>query len=113
MPDTDSNEQVDALGFDYLDAQPHAAWKVLREHCPVKPLPVPEGDTPVYMVMRHDDIESVFRDPATYSSAIHNETIGPVMGEIILGWTGRSTRTIATWWPARSGRRRSRSGTPS
>ncbi|MCU1457211.1 MAG: cytochrome [Actinomycetia bacterium] len=89
MPDTDSNEQVDALGFDYLDAQPHAAWKVLREHCPVKPLPVPEGDAPVYMVMRHDDIESVFRDPETYSSAIHNETIGPVMGEIILGMDGQ------------------------
>jgi cytochrome P450 len=89
MSEPESNAEVDALGFDYLDAQPHAAWKVLREHCPVKPLPVPEGDTPVFMVMRHDDIESVFRDPVTYSSAIHNETIGPVMGEIILGMDGQ------------------------
>jgi cytochrome P450 len=89
MPDIDSNEQVEALGFDYLASQPHAAWKVLREQCPVKAMPTGPGDRPTFMVLRHDDIESVMRDPATFSSAIHNESMGPVMGEIILGMDGQ------------------------
>jgi cytochrome P450 len=87
--DAERDEAVAALGMDYLDAQPHGAWKVLREKCPVKSLPMPDGERPVYMVMRHDDIESVMRDPATFSNAIHNETMGPVMGEIILGMDGQ------------------------
>jgi cytochrome P450 len=89
MSESESNAAVEAIGLDYLDAQPHDAWKVLRQECPVKALPMPEGERPIYMVMRHDDIEEVLRDPATFSSAIHNESIGPVMGEIILGMDGQ------------------------
>jgi cytochrome P450 len=89
MSEAESNAAVEALGMDYLDAQPQAAWKVLRAQCPVKSLPIPDTEQPVYMVMRHDDIESVMRDPATFSNAVHNDTMGPVMGEIILGMDGQ------------------------
>jgi cytochrome P450 len=76
-------------GLDYTALQPHDSWKALREQCPVQPLPAGEGGRPTFMVMRHDDVESVLRDATTFSNAIHNESMGPVMGELILGMDGQ------------------------
>ncbi len=76
-------------GLDYAALQPHDTWKALRQQCPVQPLGVGEGGRPAYMVMRHDDVESVLRDATTFSNSIHNESMGPVMGELILGMDGQ------------------------
>ena len=44
------------------------------------------------MVTRHEDVEAVLRDPDRFSSRINNETMGPVMGTLILGMDGDEHR---------------------
>ena len=44
------------------------------------------------MVTRYDDVEAVLRDPDRFSSRINNETMGPVMGTLILGMDGDEHR---------------------
>ncbi|MEX0664127.1 MAG: cytochrome P450 [Acidimicrobiia bacterium] len=82
---------TDAVDIDFLMAQPHEAWKQQRAECPVAPVETP-GDRPTYMVLRHDDVESVLRDATTFSSSIHHEMMGPVMGEAIVGMDGQEHR---------------------
>lgn len=75
-------------GMDFLMEQPHAMWQQLRAECPVQPI----GGAPdreAFMVLRRDDVEGVLRDPATFSSSIHNEIMGPVMGEAMIGMDGQ------------------------
>ena len=47
---------------------------------------------PMWMVTRYDDVEAVLRDPDRFSSRINNETMGPVMGTLILGMDGDEHR---------------------
>jgi len=78
--------------LDFLMAQPHEMWKERRATCPVQSIGRPTGERETFMVMRHDDVEAVLRDPATFSSAIHHEMMGPVMGETMLGMDGQEHR---------------------
>ena len=45
-----------------------------------------------WMVTRYDDVEAVLRDPDRFSSRINNDTMGPVMGTLILGMDGDEHR---------------------
>ncbi|MGE5272068.1 MAG: cytochrome P450 [Thiohalocapsa sp.] len=57
-----------AAGFDLADtaiqANPHPAYAWLREHAPIHPV----RGMPMWVVSRHDDIEAILRDPATFAS---------------------------------------------
>jgi cytochrome P450 len=79
------------LAIDHTMQQPHELWRDLRAQCPVQPAGEYEG-RPTFMVLRHDDVEAVLRDGATYSSAIHNELMGEVMGEAMIGMDGQEHR---------------------
>ena len=78
--------------LDFMMTQPHEMWKERRATCPVQSIGRPTGERETFMVMRHDDVEAVLRDPATFSSAIHHEMMGPVMGETMLGMDGQEHR---------------------
>ena len=85
--------EVTGLGsIDHLMRQPHEVWERLRSSCPVQPVPDVPGGRDMYMVVRHDDVDAVLRDPQTFSSHINHESMGPVMGEIILGMDGDEHR---------------------
>ena len=45
-----------------------------------------------FYVTRHDDVERVLRDPATFSSSINGEVIGRYMGDLILAMDGHDHR---------------------
>ena len=82
---------AEAPAIDFLMAQPHERWKQQRAQCPVAPVGT-EGERPTFMVLRHDDVEGILRDPGTFSSSIHHEMMGPVMGEAIVGMDGQEHR---------------------
>jgi cytochrome P450 len=85
-------EDSDAV-VDHLMTQPHELWKQLRAAAPVQSA---GADTPMeretFMVMRHADVEAVLRDADTFSSSIHHEMMGPVMGEAMIGMDGQEHR---------------------
>ena len=74
--------------MDFLMEQPHALWQQLRSECPVQSIGG-DADREAFMVLRRDDVEAVLRDPATFSSSIHNEIMGAVMGEAMIGMDGQ------------------------
>jgi cytochrome P450 len=78
--------------LDFMMEQPHELWKERRATCPVQSIGRPTGERETFMVMRHDDVESILRDPATFSNSIHHEMMGPVMGETMLGMDGQEHR---------------------
>ncbi|HEY8218119.1 MAG TPA: cytochrome P450 [Acidimicrobiia bacterium] len=86
MPDTS-----DPIALDHTMAQPHELWSDLRQQCPVQPAGEYNGRE-TFMVLRRDDVEAVLRDGATYSNAIHDELMGEVMGETMLGMDGQDHR---------------------
>jgi cytochrome P450 len=81
----------DAVAMDHTMTQPHALWQELRAACPVQPAGV-VNERETFMVLRHDDVEAVLRDPDTFSSSIHNEIMGSVMGEAMIGMDGQEHR---------------------
>jgi cytochrome P450 len=73
---------------DHMMTQPHELWKQLRAQCPVQSAgSALERET--FMVLRHDEVEAVLRNPDTFSSSIHHEMMGPVMGEAMIGMDGQ------------------------
>jgi cytochrome P450 len=100
MADSDAGESVtDGIsGSDQrdmvidLDIDIYGFWAGCRRDSPVLEV---DGDTmgrPTWMVTRYDDVEAVLRDPDRFSSRINNETMGPVMGTLILGMDGEEHR---------------------
>ena len=47
---------------------------------------------PLWFVTRFDDVEQVLRDPDRFSSKVNADTMGPVMGPVILGMDGEEHR---------------------
>jgi len=83
---TDVYEQVD-----FVTGQPYPMWARARAECPV--MRTEGGDVdprPTYYVSRHDDVERVLRDQATFSSSINAEVIGRYMGDLILAMDGHA-----------------------
>lgn len=68
----------------------YAFWKGCRRDHPVQ---VVEGrPRDLWFVTRHDDVERVLRDGDRFSSRINAETMGPVMGTVILAMDGHEHR---------------------
>jgi cytochrome P450 len=79
-----------ALPVDWTTAQPYEQWKAVRESgCPVVATPGSNFDPRTgYQVTDWQHVESVLRDPDTYSSSINGEHIGQYMGDLILALDG-------------------------
>lgn len=80
--DAESMPDVDIYGF----------WSECRAGQPVLQVDADYGDREMWMVTRHADVETVLRDPDRFSSRINTETMGPVMGTLILGMDGDEHR---------------------
>ncbi len=65
---------------------PHPHWKRGRAACPVEKRSAFGADS--FFVLRHDDVESVLRDPDAFSSSINQVTMGPYMGTLMLAMDG-------------------------
>jgi hypothetical protein len=79
------NESFDPLSPDFL-ADPYAAMAALpREEQPIFFAP-PIG---YYVLTRYADIEQVFRDPATYSAAVAQAPLVPLVPEALQILLGR------------------------
>jgi len=65
---------------------PHAEWARQRRACPVHTFSA-LGQTGA-QVFTFADVESVLRDPVTFSSSINQVTMGPYMGTVMLAMDG-------------------------
>jgi len=81
VADTD----VDDGSFDIYDY-----WKECRRDQPVGRFGGPESD--IWLVTRYADVERVLRDPKRFSSRVNADTMGPVMGTVILAMDGEEHR---------------------
>jgi cytochrome P450 len=81
VADTDSDE----TGFDIYDY-----WAQCRRDRPVGRFGGDESD--VWLVTRYADVELVLRDPKRFSSRVNADTMGPVMGTVILAMDGEEHR---------------------
>jgi cytochrome P450 len=81
VADTDSEE----TGFDIYDY-----WAECRRVQPVGRFGGDESD--IWLVTRYADVELVLRDPKRFSSRINADTMGPVMGTVILAMDGEEHR---------------------
>ena len=81
MADTDSEE----TSFDIYDY-----WAECRRDQPVGRFGGDDSD--IWLVTRYADVELVLRDPKRFSSRINADTMGPVMGTVILAMDGEEHR---------------------
>jgi cytochrome P450 len=85
------NEQEQG-GLDGMDVDIYEFWAGCRHDQPVVEIDDATIGRPMWMVTRYDDVEAVLRDPDRFSSRINNDTMGPVMGTLILGMDGDEHR---------------------
>jgi cytochrome P450 len=100
MPDPAAPVDVHELAeheaaIDWLHGQPYPEWAAARAaECPVI---ASEGSFmgpgTSYQILRYKDVETVLRDPDTFSSSINGEHIGQFMGDLILAMNGVEHRT--------------------
>jgi cytochrome P450 len=67
-------------------ADPYPEWAEARRRCPVEATSVLGMQS--VRVLSHADVETVLRDPESFSSEINHRTMGPYMGRIMLGMDG-------------------------
>lgn len=73
------------------EPDPYALWRDARASCPVGK--VADGDSrELWWVTRWADVEHVLRDGDTFSSAINDESMGPVMGTVLISMDGAEHR---------------------
>jgi len=65
-------------------------WAECRRDQPVGRFGGPESD--VWLVTTYNDVELVLRDPKRFSSRVNADTMGPVMGTVILAMDGEEHR---------------------
>ncbi len=65
-------------------------WEECRRDQPVGRFGGEGSD--IWLVTRYDDVERVLRDPKRFSSRINADTMGPVMGTVILAMDGEEHR---------------------
>ncbi len=75
-----------------MDIDIYGFWTECRRDSPVVLVDEDNMGRPTWMVTRYDDVEAVLRDPDRFSARINNETMGPVMGTLILGMDGDEHR---------------------
>jgi cytochrome P450 len=83
--DGDTSEDGGAEAFDIYDY-----WHECRRDRPVGRFGGPDSDT--WLVTRHADVERVLRDSERFSSRVNADTMGPVMGTVILAMDGEEHR---------------------
>ncbi|HVA04299.1 MAG TPA: cytochrome P450 [Acidimicrobiales bacterium] len=81
MADTDS-EETDFDIYDY--------WTEFRRDQSVGRFGGDESD--IWLVTKYADVELVLRDPKRFSSRVNADTMGPVMGTVILAMDGEEHR---------------------
>ena len=60
---------IDLASHDFfVDAFPHEAFRLLREHDPVHWQPEPPPNHGFWAITKYHDVETVIDDPATFSS---------------------------------------------
>jgi cytochrome P450 len=84
---TDVEEQGAA---DALDGDIYEFWEACRRDDPV--LAIEGLGREMWMVSRHADVDAILRDAETYPSRINADTMGPVMGTVILAMDGDEHR---------------------
>jgi cytochrome P450 len=89
--ETAGNEQEQGA-LDGMDVDIYEFWAGCRRDQPVVEIDDATMGRPMWMVTRYDDVEAVLRDPVRFSSRINNDTMGPVMGTLILGMDGDEHR---------------------
>jgi cytochrome P450 len=72
-------------GDETLD--PYPEWKQARASCPVAPRTMFGHEN--VRVLRREDVEAVLRQDELFSSSINQDTMGPYMGTVILGKSGK------------------------
>jgi cytochrome P450 len=77
---------------DMSDIDIYGFWAECRRDQPVLQVDTTPTGRPMWMVTSYDDVEAVLRDPDRFSSRINTETMGPVMGTLILGMDGDEHR---------------------
>jgi cytochrome P450 len=80
------------LDIESMDIDIYGFWAECRRDSPVVLVDDDTMGRPTWMVTRYDDVEAVLRDPDRFSARINNETMGPVMGTLILGMDGDEHR---------------------
>jgi cytochrome P450 len=78
--------------LDGMDLDIYGFWAECRRDQPVVEVDGATMGRRTWMVTRYDDVEAVLRDPDRFSSRINNDTMGPVMGTLILGMDGDEHR---------------------
>jgi cytochrome P450 len=96
MADSETGENITGgladLDIDNMDIDIYGFWAECRRDSPVVLVDDDTMGRPTWMVTRYDDVEAVLRDPDRFSARINNETMGPVMGTLILGMDGDEHR---------------------
>jgi len=85
VADAEVDPEVDPGRFDIYDY-----WAECRRDQPVGRFGGPESD--MWLVTRYSDVELVLRDPKRFSSRVNADTMGPVMGTVILAMDGEEHR---------------------
>ncbi len=83
-----ADADVDDGGMDSFDIYDY--WEGCRRDQPVGRFGGPESD--IWLVTRYADVELVLRDPKRFSSRVNADTMGPVMGTVILAMDGEEHR---------------------
>ncbi|HUY63564.1 MAG TPA: cytochrome P450 [Acidimicrobiales bacterium] len=68
----------------------YAFWAQCRAECPVTVIDGPGRQ--LWFVTRFEDVQSILHDARRFSSSINAETMGPVMGAVILAMDGDEHR---------------------
>jgi cytochrome P450 len=78
-----------ADGTDESEPDIYDYWAQCRHDRPVGPFgPNPE----IWLVTRYTDVERVLRDPARFRSRVNADTMGPVMGKMLVAMDGDEHR---------------------
>jgi cytochrome P450 len=89
---TEERPEAGDLVGDLSGVDIYGFWAECRRDNPVFEIDSTYTDRPMWMVTRHEDVEAALRDPDRFSSRINSETMGPVMGTVILGMDGDEHR---------------------
>lgn len=71
---------------------PYPLWADARRGQSVAEVGAGHTDRPTWWVTRWEDVERVLRDADAFSSRINGETMGPIMGDLILAMDGDQHR---------------------
>lgn len=81
---------VDSAPHDTGQGDVYEFWAACRRDDPVTSIDA--LGRPLWFATRYEDVERILRDPDRFSSKVNQDTMGPVMGPVILGMDGDEHR---------------------